>query len=366
LQTRQTHHNFPHAVSLDLAPKMKLAISFLAVALLIGEGNAFSAQVRPSAPSVVKGVGAFVRSNGKSSTILSMSSTEEDKISLTSVKKEIAYDEATGRFFEFEDGECIPDEEFCVISEGTGEPIRLTVEEKERMFLDALQSYYISGKQVMSDEDFDSLKEDLSWNGSKLVELNQKEARYLAAVQAYLKGSPIMSDAEFDTLKKELKEDGSKFAVSKEPKCYIESGVCTVTLEEDRFRSNLLYLPAGSVLSLLWLGIGFELIEPIIQINPVFLLLIGSPFVYNGSKFLTENFIFPDNKIAYGPCPLCEAENRVYFGNILGVEGFGDVADVKCTNCKANFSVQKASLRAVSLPDNELSAPFFADGQAKK
>eukprot|EP00957_Ditylum_brightwellii_P185798 14145865-Ditylum_brightwellii.AAC.1 len=61
-----------------------------------------------------------------------MSSTEEDKISLTSVKKEIAYDEATGRFFEFEDGDCIPDEEFCVVADDTGEPIRLTVEEKER------------------------------------------------------------------------------------------------------------------------------------------------------------------------------------------------------------------------------------------
>lgn len=53
------------------------------------------------------------------------------------------------------------------------------------------------------------------------MNLNRKEAKYLAAVQAYLKGSPTLSDKEFDELKAELKEDGSQFASSKEPRCYI-------------------------------------------------------------------------------------------------------------------------------------------------
>uniref|UniRef100_A0A7S2I6A5 PGR5-like protein 1A, chloroplastic n=1 Tax=Helicotheca tamesis TaxID=374047 RepID=A0A7S2I6A5_9STRA len=339
---------------------MRFAILCSALALLVSETNAFSAQMRPSVSSLAKGSATFARP----STILSMSSTEEeDRVSLTSVKKEIAYDESTGRFYEFDEGECIPDEEFCVISDDTGEPIRLTIEEKERMFMDALQSYYISGKQVMSDDDFDSLKEDLSWNGSKLVEMSRKEASYLAAVQAYLKGSPIMSDTEFDTLKRELKEDGSQFAVSKEPKCLIETGICTVTLEEDRFRSNLLYLPAGSIFFLLWLGIGFELIEPWARLNPVILIALGLPLIVQGTETVTNNYIFPDNKIAYGPCPKCGAQNRVYFGNILGVEGFGDEASVKCGNCKETFTVQKSTLRASTLPDDELSSPFFAEGK---
>ena len=56
-------------------------------------------------------------------------------------KKEIAYDEKTGRFFEtgYGEGECIPDEEFCITDNESGDMIRLTVEEKERIFLDALQ-----------------------------------------------------------------------------------------------------------------------------------------------------------------------------------------------------------------------------------
>jgi len=80
------------------------------------------------------------------------------------------------------------------------------------------------------------------------------------------------------------------------------------------------------------------------------LILLGLPLIFQGTETITNDFIFPGNKIAYGPCPTCGAENRVYFGNILGEEGFGDVADVKCTNCKANFNVQKASLRASTLP----------------
>ena len=113
---------------------------------------------------------------------------------------------------------------------------------------------------MLNDEEFDLLKEDLQWNGSEMVQMNRKEAMYLAAVQAYMKGTPTMSDSEFDSLKQELMEAGSKFAVQTEPKCYIDTGICKVTLKEDKFRTNLLYLPAGSILALAWLGLGFEVI----------------------------------------------------------------------------------------------------------
>jgi predicted Zn finger-like uncharacterized protein len=203
---------------------------------------------------------------------------------------------------------------------------------------------------MLNDEEFDLLKEDLQWNGSELVQMNRKEAKYLAAVQAYMKGAPTMSDSDFDALKKELMDAGSVFAVATEPKCYIDTGICKVTFKEDRFRSNLLYLPAGSILGLVWLGLGFEIIEPIIRLNPIILALLGAPFVYSGAKAITENLIFENKLVAYGPCPSCQAANRVYFGNILGVEGFTDVASVKCPNCKETFTVMRNTLRASTLP----------------
>jgi hypothetical protein len=64
-----------------------------------------------------------------------------DGAQITSARKELKFDDKTGRFFEtnLKEDECIPDEEFCTIDEDTGSRIRLTVAEKERIFLDSLQ-----------------------------------------------------------------------------------------------------------------------------------------------------------------------------------------------------------------------------------
>lgn len=276
----------------------------------------------------------------------------KDGTTITSARKEIGYDASTSRFFETDiDAEdCIPDDEYCVVDKETGNLMRLTIEEKERIFMDALQSYYVSGRQLLNDVEFDILKEDLAWNGSDVINMNRKESKYLAAVTDYLKGKPSVSDEEFDQLKADLKEEKSKFASSKEPKCYIDSGVCTVVFKKDKFRNNLLYLPMGAFLSIFWLGFGFEVIEPIIRLNPLILAALGAPLIYNGAITITDKFIFTDNNIVYGPCPSCEIENRVYFGGILGVEGFDDVGSVKCAKCKNVISVQKNTLRASTLP----------------
>jgi hypothetical protein len=64
-----------------------------------------------------------------------------DGAQITSARKELKFDDKTGRFFEtnLKEDECIPDEEFCTIDDDTGNRIRLTVAEKERIFLDSLQ-----------------------------------------------------------------------------------------------------------------------------------------------------------------------------------------------------------------------------------
>jgi len=315
----------------------KFQLTAVILSLIVGTTNAFS--ISPAA--------SLSRSSA-----LKMVDGPDDGTKLASGKKEIGYDKSSGRFFETGKGaeECIPDDEYCVLDKETGQMIRLTLVEKERIFLDSLQSYYVSGRQMLKDDEFDILKEDLSWNGSPLVQMNRNEAKYLAAMQSYLNDKPIMSDAEFDALKTTLKEEKSPFAVSTEPKCYIDTGICTVTMKDDFFRGNLLYLPAGLVLSIAWLGIGFEIIEPLIRLNPLLLAALGSPLIYKGAKTITDEFIFPNNKIVYGPCPSCEAENRVFFGDVLTVEGFSDIATVKCPSCKTQFSVQRNTLRASTLP----------------
>lgn len=73
-------------------------------------------------------------------------SSSEDGVFMKSVlNKEIVYDEKSGRFFEskYTEEDCVPDEEYCYLDKTTGENIRLTVEEKERIFMDALQVWSI-------------------------------------------------------------------------------------------------------------------------------------------------------------------------------------------------------------------------------
>jgi hypothetical protein len=109
------------------------------VLLLLNSSDAFS----PSAVSEMMMSRAGRSSSGGTTTLVTRMANKEglDGAQVTSARKELKFDDKTGRFFEtnLATEECIPDEEFCPIDESTGKKIRLTVAEKERIFLDALQ-----------------------------------------------------------------------------------------------------------------------------------------------------------------------------------------------------------------------------------
>ena len=110
---------------------MKSALFAVAVAVASDSAHAWSGSVRPSLVNRRSAV-APLRMAGEEIP---------DKLQVTSVnKKELAWDSDNGRFVEtnLDAEECIPEEEFCTIDDD-GKPIRLTVAEKERTFLDALQ-----------------------------------------------------------------------------------------------------------------------------------------------------------------------------------------------------------------------------------
>ena len=259
----------------------------------------------------------------------------------------LVWDPKAGRFFERNLDE-VCEEEFCLLDEETGTPILLTREEKERVFLDSIQQYYYSGKSSLPDEQFDRLREDLAWEGSVLVNLRREETLFLNAITAYRKGKPIISDAEYDELKKTLRETSSKIAVGSEPKCYVDTGVCKVTWTKDNVRVSSLYLPASLLITIAYLGLFSEL--PVLnQINPLILLLFGAAPISQGSKYVTEQVFFKDPLVAVGPCPSCGVENRVFFGDVLGVAGDKEEAGCKCTNCKAGMTVRRSTLRVSTL-----------------
>ena len=184
----------------------------------------------------------------------------------------LVYDTKNNRLYEA-NLEKDPDE-FCLFDEKTNEPIYLTKEEKERIFLDSIQSYYFSGKAKLPDDQFDKLKEELTWEGSPLTTLSRNETLFMNAITSYNRGKPILSDAQFDDLKKSLRDSSSRIAVTTEPTCYVDTGICKVTWTPDRLRISSLYFPAQLILSLIWIGAVFEI--PFLDINPLLSLIIGA------------------------------------------------------------------------------------------
>ena len=116
---------------------MKIART-LSVAILVPMASAFSVQTHRHA-----GSRAILHPSKSLSTrfMASDDGSSQQPPLIKSGRKEIAYDEATGRFFEtgIDESECIPEEEFCITDKASGQLIRLTTEEKERIFLDSLQ-----------------------------------------------------------------------------------------------------------------------------------------------------------------------------------------------------------------------------------
>jgi len=103
----------------------------LALTLLVGGANAFAPSMKPSL--AVSKVGSRLNMAGGDGPA--------DGRKIASGKKEIGFDAASGRFFETGRSaeECVPDDEYCVVDQDSGKLVRLTLKEKERIFLDSLQ-----------------------------------------------------------------------------------------------------------------------------------------------------------------------------------------------------------------------------------
>jgi hypothetical protein len=229
-----------------------------------------------------------------------------------------------------------------------------TIGEMEQEFLRALQSFYYDQKAIMSNEEFDNLKEELMWEGSSVVMLSADEQRLLEASMAYIAGKPIMSDAEFDQLKLRLKQDGSDI-VCEGPRCSLRSRKVYSDLTVDYLKMFLLNVPATVVALGLFFFIdeltGFEVNvfqfpEPF---GFIFTWFAALPLILFLAQSVT-NAIVKDFLILKGPCPNCGTENQTFFGTILSIASGGSTNTVKCANCKTVL-VYDSQSRLITLPE---------------
>lgn len=227
--------------------------------------------------------------------------------------------------------------------------------EMEQDFLQALQAFYYEGKAIMSNEEFDNLKEELMWQGSSVVMLSSDEQKFLEASLAYVSGNPILSDEEFDKLKIKLKTEGSEIVVEG-PRCSLRSRKVYSDLSVDYLKMFLLNVPATVVA----LGLFFFL-DDITGFEITYLLELPEPFSFLFTWFAAvplivwlaltlTNAIVKDILILKGPCPNCGTENGSFFGTILSIPSGGTSNTLKCSNCSTEL-VYDSKTRLITLPE---------------
>ncbi|CAE6134102.1 unnamed protein product [Arabidopsis arenosa] len=225
----------------------------------------------------------------------------------------------------------------------------------EQEFLQAMQSFYYEGKAIMSNEEFDNLKDELMWEGSSVVMLSSDEQRFLEASMAYVSGNPILSDEEYDKLKLKLKMDGSEI-VCEGPRCSLRSKKVYSDLAIDYFKMFLLNVPATVVA----LGLFFFL-DDITGFEITYLLELPEPFSFIFTWFAAvpaivylalslTKLILKDFLILKGPCPNCGTENVSFFGTILSISNDGNTNNVKCSGCGTEMIYDSGS-RLITLPE---------------
>ncbi|CAL9201744.1 unnamed protein product [Musa hybrid cultivar] len=230
-----------------------------------------------------------------------------------------------------------------------------TLGELEQEFLQALQSFYYDKKAIMSNEEFDNLKEELMWEGSSVVMLSPDEQKLLEASMAYVSGNPIMTDAEFDELKLRLKKEGSDI-VQEGPRCSLRSRKVYSDLSVDYFKMFLLNVPAAVIALTLFFFLddltGFEITYLLELPEPfgfIFTWFAALPLIFVLSQAIT-NAIVKDFLILKGACPNCGTENVSFFGTLLSVPSGGSTNTVKCSNCGTAL-VYDSNSRLITLPE---------------
>ena len=212
----------------------------------------------------------------------------------------------------------------------------------------------------MSDAEFDLLKDELLWNGSKVAILSTNEKRFLEATLAFNAGKPILSNKEYDDLKLQLKKENSAVTAGG-PRCSIRTRKMYSDAQVDYLRLVGLNVPAAVSVLLGLFSIddltGFEVTRLLELPEPFGIVVVWGvvlPIVYILSNAITS-LVFKDALVLKAKCPSCGTESFSYFGDILTVSGSRSMNTVDCPTCKAKL-VFDAEKREVEVSPKEEQA----------
>jgi len=241
-------------------------------------------------------------------------------------------------------------EEYVETDPVTGEQKSLSLDEKEKLYLECLDAYYNEGgKQLLGDEEYEKLKTDLSFDGSKVSTFSADEIKFVLSNKRFKMGKPIMSDSEYDALRNKLKAAGSLVVIHDAAKCSLDDGICKTDLRIDSAKTRLLYLP-GTIGALLFFCEGAFWT---LHIDPLLSIVLGAVPAYFIGIWFTENIFAQKPLVTTSACPNCGNLNTVFFGDFFSVQTDGlagpptppaDEIMVKCTQCKQTLSADRSTM----------------------
>lgn len=312
-------------------------------------------------------------------------------------------------------------DEFVETDPNTGESKSLSMSQKERRYLDCLDAYYNEGgKQLLADDEYEQLKQDLAFEGARVTTFSADEIKFVLANKRFKMGTPVLDDAAYDALRVKLKDLGSLVVLHEDPKCSVD-GICKSDLRVDKGKTRLLYVPgfAGSLIAFCELSFWTLHVDPLLSIVlgavPAYFLgnaftenifaqvrsalssLLYSPF-YLSSLYLTLPTILslplplcsptrpwhpdtlPPSPTAQKPlitqssCPSCNSLLNVYFGDLFSVQTDsaaaggkfpkpGDEVCFKCLTCKDELVANRAKMIVSTV--NPKVNQFFPGQEAK-
>jgi len=63
--------------------------------------------------------------------------------------------------------------------DSSGNPVTLTLAAREKLYLDATAAFHLDGSALIEDDDYDQLKNDLAFEGSKVGLMNRDEIKFM-------------------------------------------------------------------------------------------------------------------------------------------------------------------------------------------
>ncbi|BBH03264.1 PGR5-LIKE A, partial [Prunus dulcis] len=207
--------------------------------------------------------------------------------------------------------------------------------ELEQDFLQALQSFYYDGKAIMSNEEFDNLKEELMWEGSSVVML-----KVFGSFNGYVSGNPILTDEEYDKLKMRLKTEGSDIVVEG-PRCSLRTRKVYSDLSVDYLKMLLLNVPATLPEPYSFIFTWFAAVPVIVYLAQALTkLIVRDVLILKVQRICLVKW--PLSKLWYREC--------VLLGTILSISNGGATNTIKCSNCGTPL-VYDSNTRLITLPE---------------